>query len=38
MPRWENDGLTVSNWEMNSGDMDELQDIADRVKEHLSPS
>jgi histidine triad (HIT) family protein len=38
MPRWENDGLTVSNWEMKSGDMDELQDIADRVKEHLPPS
>jgi histidine triad (HIT) family protein len=38
MPRWENDGLTVSNWEMKPGDMDELQDIAHKVKEHLPPS
>jgi histidine triad (HIT) family protein len=36
MPRWEDDGLTVSNWEMKAGDMDELQDIAEKVKEHLS--
>jgi histidine triad (HIT) family protein len=36
MPRWEDDGLTVSNWEMKAGDMDELQDIAESVKEHLS--
>jgi histidine triad (HIT) family protein len=36
MPRWEDDGLTVSNWEMKPGDMDELQDVADNVKEHLS--
>ena len=36
MPRWEGDGLTVSNWEMKAGDIDELQDIAKRVKEHLS--
>ena len=36
MPRWEDDGLTVSNWEMKAGDMDELQDIAENVKEHLS--
>jgi histidine triad (HIT) family protein len=36
MPRWEDDGLTVSNWEMKAGDMDELQDIAENVKEHLT--
>jgi histidine triad (HIT) family protein len=36
MPRWENDGLTLSNWEMKPGDMDELQDIAKKVQEHLS--
>jgi histidine triad (HIT) family protein len=36
MPRWEGDGLTVSNWEMKAGDMDELQDIAERVTEHLT--
>jgi len=36
MPRWKDDGLTVSNWEMKAGDMDELQDIARRVQERLS--
>ena len=36
MPRWENDGLTVSSWEMKPGDMEEIKDIAQRVKEHLS--
>ena len=35
MPRWKDDGLTVSRWEMKTGDMDELQDIARKVKEHL---
>jgi histidine triad (HIT) family protein len=38
MPRWENDGLTVSNWEMKTGDMGELQDIAHKVKDHLPSS
>ena len=38
MPRWENDGLTLSNWEMKPGDMDELKDIAEKVQEHLPPS
>jgi len=38
MPRWENDGISVSNWEMKPGDMDELQDIANKVKEHLPSS
>jgi histidine triad (HIT) family protein len=36
MPRWENDGLSVSNWEMKPGNMAEIQDIADKVKEHLT--
>jgi histidine triad (HIT) family protein len=35
MPRWENDGLPVSQWEMNPGNMAEIQDIADKVKEHI---
>ena len=36
MPRWKDDGLTVSNWEMKAGDMDELHAIAENVKAHLS--
>ena len=36
MPRWENDGLSVSQWEMKQGDMKEIQDIARKVQEHLS--
>jgi histidine triad (HIT) family protein len=35
MPRWSNDGLSVSSWEMKSGDMEEIKDIARRIKEHL---
>jgi histidine triad (HIT) family protein len=38
MPRWENDGLSISTWEMNPGDMEEITDIARRIKEHISPS
>lgn len=37
IPRWENDGLPVSTWEMKQGDMKEIQDIARKVQEHLSP-
>ena len=36
MPRWENDGLSISQWEMNPGNMQEIQDIARKVQEHLS--
>ena len=35
MPRKENDGLSVTAWEMKKGDMEEIQGIADRVKKHL---
>jgi len=35
MPRWENDGLAVSNWEMKPGNMEEIQDIARKVREHI---
>ena len=38
MPRWANDGLTVSSWEMNPGDMGEIKGIAQEIKEHLPPS
>jgi len=36
MPRWENDGLPMSTWEMKPGDMEEIKDIARKVKEHIS--
>ncbi len=36
IPRWENDGLTVSSWEMKPGNMEEIKDIARRVKKHIS--
>ena len=35
MPRWENDGLSVSSWEMKPGDMAEIKDIARKVKEQI---
>ena len=35
IPRWENDGLPVSTWEMKQGDMEEIKDIARKVKEHI---
>jgi len=36
MPRWEKDGISVSQWEMGKGDIEEIQEIALRVQEHLS--
>jgi len=36
MPRWKDDGLTVSRWEMKTGDVEELQEIARKVRECLS--
>jgi histidine triad (HIT) family protein len=36
MPRWENDGMLVSQWEMKKGDIEELQEIARRVQEFLT--
>jgi histidine triad (HIT) family protein len=35
IPRWENDGLSVSTWEMKPGDMEEIQDIARKIREHI---
>ena len=35
IPRWENDGLPVSTWEMKPGDMEEIQDTAKKIKEYL---
>jgi histidine triad (HIT) family protein len=36
MPRWEKDGMSVSQWEMGKGDIKELQQIARKIQEHLS--
>jgi histidine triad (HIT) family protein len=36
IPRWENDGLSISSWEMKPGDMEEIKDIARKVKEYIS--
>jgi len=36
MPRWQNDGLPMSTWEMKPGDMEEIKDIARKVQEHIS--
>jgi histidine triad (HIT) family protein len=36
MPRWEKDGMSVSQWEMGRGDIEELQEIARRVQEYLT--
>lgn len=38
IPRWENDGLSISNWEMKPGDMEEINNIARKVKEQITPS
>lgn len=35
IPRWENDGLSVSRWEMKPGDMEEIQAIARKIRERI---
>jgi len=35
IPRWENDGLSVSTWEIKPGDMEQIQDIANKIREHI---
>jgi histidine triad (HIT) family protein len=35
MPRWESDGLSVSSWEMKLVDMEQIKDIARKVKEQI---
>jgi len=35
IPRWKNDGLPISNWEMKPGDMEEIQAIARKIREHI---
>ena len=38
IPRWQNDDLPISSWEMKKGDMEEINDIAQKVKENITPS
>ena len=38
IPRWKNDGLSISNWEMKPGDMEEIKNIALKVKKNITPS
>ena len=38
IPRWTNDGLPISNWEMKSGDMEEIKDIAQKIEENITLS
>jgi len=38
IPRWENDGLSISNWEMKLGDMEEIKNIAQEIKKNITPS
>jgi histidine triad (HIT) family protein len=35
IPRWENDGLSISTWEMKPGDMEEIQAIARKIRENI---
>jgi len=35
IPRWENDSLSISNWEMKPGNMEEIQALASQVKKHI---
>ena len=35
IPRWESDGLSVSTWEMKPGNMEEIQAIARKIREHI---
>ena len=36
IPRWVNDGLSLSSWEMKPGNMEEIQDIARKVKDRIA--
>jgi len=36
IPRWKNDGLPISSWEMKQGDMEEIKNIALKIKENIS--
>jgi histidine triad (HIT) family protein len=36
MPRWKNDGVSVSQWEMGKGDPGELEELAREIKQHIA--
>ena len=38
MPRWDKDGLPVSSWKLQPGDMKEIKETARKVREHIAPS
>ena len=38
IPRWKNDGLPISNWEMKPGDMEEIKETAQKIKKNITPS
>ena len=38
IPRWKNDGLPISSWEMKSGDMEEITNIAQEIKKNITAS
>jgi histidine triad (HIT) family protein len=38
MPRWENDGMSVSQWDMGKGDPEELEKLARELKQHIPSS
>ena len=35
MPRWENDGMSVSQWDMGKGDIEELENMARKIMKHI---
>jgi histidine triad (HIT) family protein len=35
VPRWENDGVSVSQWKMGKGDPQELEKLAGEIKQHI---
>jgi len=35
MPRWENDGMSVSQWDMGKGDIEELKNMARKIIQHI---
>jgi histidine triad (HIT) family protein len=38
IPRWKNDGLPISSWEMKPGDMEEINNIAQEIKKNITAS
>jgi len=38
IPRWKNDGLPISSWEMKPGDMEEINTIAQEIKKNITAS